>query len=345
MPYKRLELKYRIIIVELEKEHHSVGEIKKLLLERHQVDCSKRGIQKIIKKYKDFGIYEDRKRSGRPVKMSLRIQRRIRRICMQNRFMSLTNITGSYNKHLQNISRSTVNNILIKYGLKSRPAIIKPLLNKKQRIRRIQWARGKEDWDHKKWASVVFSDESMFRTMSHTRRATVRCLENERLKPFCTKKMVQHCNQVHVWGCFSIFGVGMLKKIEGNLNSKKYQSEIINDVDVIGKCITFPQKNFIFQHDLAPSHNSISTKSFLTEKGIQTLDWPGNSPDVNPIENLWAIIKNKLHNCEPMTCTEMWAKIQDIWYHIPVSICRSLIDSMPRRVSAVLRMNGYPTKY
>ena len=346
MSSRRISLEHRIVIVTLKKEGHSVGEIKQIMMERYDRVISKRGIQKHLKKFETIGIYEDKYRSGRPLRLSARSERRIRRISILNRDMSLRAIMGIYNRDTHdNISRSTINRILIKYGLKSRVAVNKPFLTFKQRKRRVDWAFIKKDWSTAQWSCVVFSDESMFRSYSFSNRSMIRRFDNERINPKVTNKVLQHGPQVHVWGAFSRNGVGMIKRVDGILNAEKYQRHIINDMDVIGPCLIYPEKNLIFQHDLAPSHRSASTISFLKRKKIKTLDWPANSPDANPIENLWFHIKRKLNKMGPMPADEMWTAIQEIWYNIPVSLCRWLVDSMPRRMSAIMKMKGYPTKY
>ena len=111
---------------------------------------------------------------------------------------------------------------------------------------------------------------------------------------------------MHVCGCFSRFGVGILKQIQGKLNFEVYQTKIVNDINIVVNCVVFPQDRFILQNDNAPCHRSAPTLYFLTERYIDVLDWPASSPDANPIENLWNFIKMKINNLEPMNSDRMW---------------------------------------
>ncbi len=84
----------------------------------------------------------------------------------------------------------------------------------------------------------------------------------------------------------------------------------------------FKDADFIFQQDLAPAHTAKSTKSWLNDHGVGVLDWPANSPDLNPIENLWGIVKRKMRNKRPQNADELKAtrrvSITDLRYFINV---------------------------
>ena len=87
------------------------------------------------------------------------------------------------------------------------------------------------------------------------------------------------------WGCFSYYGVGPLKPVEGMMNSEK-------NLDVLTKKVIseiarkLPEGSGIFQQDLTPCHTNQKVNNFINLKHILVLDWPGNSPDLNSIENL-----------------------------------------------------------
>ncbi len=73
----------------------------------------------------------------------------------------------------------------------------------------------------------------------------------------------------------------------------------------------------LFQQDLAPAHTAKSTKSWLNDHGVGVLDWPANSPDLNPIENLWGIVKRKKRNKRPKNANELKATVKETWASIP----------------------------
>ncbi len=107
----------------------------------------------------------------------------------------------------------------------------------------------------------------------------------------------------------------------------------------------FKDADFIFQQDLAPAYTAKSTKSWLNDHGVGVLDWPANSPDLNPIENLWGIIKRKMINKRPKNADELKATVKETWASIPPQQCHKLITSMPRRIEAVIKAKGAHTKY
>lgn len=109
-----------------------------------------------------------------------------------------------------------------------------------------------------------------------------------------------------------------------------------------------------FQQDNARIHNFGGTPEWLQIHGIEYIDWPPHSPDLNPIEHIWRFLKDKLVSLFPelrdldnneASRAQLRAALQVAWREIPQDLIRRLIDSIPRRLQAVIRARGYYTKY
>ncbi len=126
------------------------------------------------------------------------------------------------------------------------------------------------------------------------------------------------------------------------VNAAIYQ-EIIEHFMVPSADKLYNDANFISQQDLAPAHTAKGTKSWFNEKvpkipkagsaGVTVLDWPVNSPDLYPIENLWGIVKRKMRDTRPNNADDLKAAIKATWASITPEQCHRLIDSMPRHAT------------
>ncbi len=206
-------------------------------------------------------------------------------------------------------------------------------------------------------------------------------------------------------------GVGPLCFLKSTVNAAIYQ-EILEHFMLPSADKLYGDADFIFQQDLAPAHTAKGTKSWFNDHGVTVLDWPANSPDLNPIEqwfsnlsckhpcpahfvclpyqthliqlisslvetarpelgvfdkgdiqnmqgrgacrtglkttaieNLWGIVKRKMRDTRPNNADDLKATVKETWASIPPQQCHKLITSMPRRIEAVIKAKGAPTKY
>ena len=131
----------------------------------------------------------------------------------------------------------------------------------------------------------------------------------------------------------SAANVGELHFIEGNMNST-----MIPSLQKLGR-------RTMFLHDNYSKHTSKTTTALLKRLRVKMMDWPSMSPDMNPIEHLWGFLKRKAEVRKVSTIRQLYDIVMEEWKSIPVTTCEALVNSMPRRVKAVLDNDGSHTKY
>jgi hypothetical protein len=146
-----------------------------------------------------------------------------------------------------------------------------------------------------------------------------------------------------VWGCFSWHGLGPLHRITDKMDQFQYK-EILETVMLPHAQENLPE-NWQFQQDNDPKHTAKSVKNWINSSDIQVLLWPAQSPDLNPIENLWGEIERALKGKEYKTKNGLFEAVQELWSNLPRAKIENLVKSMPRRCQAVLNARGYATKY
>lgn len=117
-------------------------------------------------------------------------------------------------------------------------------------------------------------------------------------------------------------GVGPVCFMKSNLTAATYQ-DILEQFMLTSAEKLYGHADFILQQDLAP-HTAKNTKAWINKHGITMLDWSVNSPDLNPIENLWGIVRKRPKN------KELKGAIKACWSSIAPETCHKWVASMPQ---------------
>ena len=306
-----------------------------------ELQCSKSTAQRTCQRYLETGTTADKAKSGRPKLLSPRESRFIERKSLADRFMTAPAIAAEFQEYSQkDVSVTTVRRCLRECGLFGRVARRKPLLSAKNRRKRFLFAKQHLHWTFNDWKKVIFSDESRFQLFYSNGRTYVRRRRGEEFSEKCVIPTVKHGGgSVMVWGCFAA-GVGGLARITTSMNSEIYQGTLQQHLLPM-----MAQSPFILQQDNAKPHTSRSTRRWFADQGIEVLEWPSQSPDLNPIENLWDIISRRLQCQTWRKPEELWRKILEIWNALPTDILLQLVTSMPSRLQAVVDVRGGHTEY
>ena len=214
----------------------------------------------------------------------------------RHRFDSATLRRVFQNAICVRISTQTIRNRLHDAGLRSRRLAIRVPLTRYHVQMRLAWARDHVTWTQNDWAPVLFTDESRFCVDLTDRRARVWRMPNERFAPVCVAEHDRFGGgSVMVWAGISAQGKTDLHVIDnGTLTALRYVNEIL-DVYVHPYAGAVGE-NFILMDDNARAHRARITDQYLEQATIIHMEWPARSPDLNPIEHAWNMLRQLFHH-------------------------------------------------
>ena len=218
----------------------------------------------------------------------------------------------------------------------------------------------RKDWTAEEWRRIIFSDECPFELIHAPNRQNDRIWAPDRsyIQPV---ELLKHLPKIQVWGMISYQAVSDLHVIDpGQTVTADYYVSVI----LMKTRVTYKRKrktgsivqrkmmpnisNLIYQQDGAPAHHSRKSQQWLEnnlpsfwEKRI----WPGNSPDLSPIEIVWAIVKNGLDSMTPPSYLKILVNnVQLTWSRISPDILANMYYGMSSRVNKCIKFLCYITK-
>ena len=212
---------------------------------------------------------------------------------------------------------------------------------------RLDFALRHQHWTVDDWKRVVWSDETKINRLGSDGRETVWIVDGGMRTQQHVKGTVKFGGgSIMLWGCMTAKGVGYACRIDGRMDAQLFTDILSDELMQSLEYYELKVGDIVFQQDNDPKHTSHTARNWFAENNIEVLEWPPQSPDLNPIEHLWQYLKSQLagYEKEPTSMHEMWQRVEAEWNKIPTEVCLNLIESMPRRIAAVLKAKGGNTK-
>ena len=229
-------------------------------------------------------------------------------------------------------ARGTVHNDLRALGYCCRVRPLTPIGTPNEAHTRVVWCRR-----HQKLApeNIIFSDEKLWDCKLAERTAWVR--RGTRPQPRVRKQWSAKC---HVWACVGV-GVKLLVFLnDGKITSDSYVETLETKFLRSFKRWKKKNTNFCFMQDNAPAHRAKNTLQWLEDHGVSVLSWPPYSPDLNPLENIWAMMVQLVARENPKTRDELIQCIQRAWDSISQDVVDRLVLGFTDRVKTCIDNEG-----
>ena len=222
-------------------------------------------------------------------------------------------------------------------------------LTRSRRNARFRFAQAYRSWTVEDWKRVVFSDETKVNRLGSDGLHWTWIDPDGKLRERNVIHTYKHGGgSIMIWGCFCWSGPGFITKIQGTMNADLYCSILDDEFKQSLEYYGLEVNDIIFQQDNDPKHKSRKATQWFQDNGVEVLPWPSYSPNLNPIEHMWAELKRKLllYDEPAKSMTEFWERVSYTWNKcMTKEYCERLIESMPRRIEACYKARGGYTKY
>ena len=325
-------------ILSLSLQGFKVTAIVECLVLEDEILVSKHGVRQFLKRYRSSGTIARKPGSGLPPKLSPRIEKLIEDIMRNDDETTATQLQGFLANCSVYVSLATIVRNRCNLGWIYRGSAYCQLIRNENKVKRLQWAQANL---HDTFEDVIWSDETTVQLENHRRFCYRK--EGERPKP---KPRPKHPIKVHVWGGISKKGATPVCIFEGIMAAPLF-CEILDRTLLPFIQQTFPPPNtHRFMQDNDPKHTSRAAQAFYAQKGINWWRTPAESPDLNPIENLWHEMKEYIRReVKPTTKLELVNGINAFWAKIDENKCCRYINHLQKVLPRVIEVNGDATGY
>jgi transposase len=293
-----------------------------------------------IDRFEQAGNVLDAPRTGRPHITSEEVDAAIVSAAEEAKFITPRVIRNQL--HIP-VSKRTVRRRLDEAGLFGRVARFSWPLSQDTIDARLAFANDYGNWDGDDWSRVLFTDECNVWLQAHGQVWVQRPEDAAYLDEYMVHRSPSR-DKVSIWAGFSATGVTRIHMIDGNLNAPQLVGILASEIQPYVRRVWGTQQWYLLQ-DNSPIHQSNEVSDWFDTKNIRRFDFPAYSPDLNPMENLWAWLKRQLDQAFYTNVAELRDAVVKAWNNIPVDILFALVKSMPDRLEAVRVQRGFKTKY
>jgi transposase len=304
------------------------------------IKCSENTVSLWLKRWEETRSLEDSERIGRPRCTDADTDSSIEEFADEKK----RTVPKEIKKELQlDCSARTIRRRLDEVGLFGRVGRAEYAFDERDLRRRLSFAEGYGGWPVTDWDRVIFSDETHIQVYGRS-RVWVQRPTGHAFDPDYMVERVPHSERVSLWGCFCARGVGQAEIFVGEFDAARYVD--ILQHNLIQTALHFyPNEQWWFQQDNAPQHTSRLANRWFHNHGVNLLDFSPYSPDLNPIENLWGILKARVESRLARTTDEVERVLKEEWEALDKELLASLAHSMPMRCAAVVANHGHKAPY
>lgn len=283
--------------------------IRKRLLEENLV-CSRVGIFKFIQKWIANGSVARKEGSGRPLKATVPVEEIVECQMQKDYETSAKQLNVILNESGHHLSKSTILRCRIRLGWNYRGTAYCQMIREQNKGKRLTWALENRNDN---FYDVIWTDETTVQMETHRRFSCRKRTQRPRYKP-----RPKHPVKVHVWGGISWAGRTGVCIFEGKMNAPMYTKLLENAL--IPFIREYYPAGHRFQQDNDPKHTSRHASKFFEENNVLWWKTPPESPDLNPIENLWHELKEFIRRViKPKTKQQLIDGIQEFWETVDIS--------------------------